>query len=61
MLRLFQVMHNILFHAPLCYCHSYVGPFTKPFRDQLMGQEFLPFLRKELQVLLRIDSMYQIR
>eukprot|EP00904_Undaria_pinnatifida_P003126 jgi/Undpi1/12814/HiC_scaffold_7.g02481.m1 len=28
---------------------SYVGPFTKPFRDHLMGQEFLPFLQKELQ------------
>ncbi|CBJ30911.1 Dynein heavy chain family dynein heavy chain [Ectocarpus siliculosus] len=28
---------------------SYVGPFTKTFRDQLMGQEFLPFLQKEFQ------------
>eukprot|EP00903_Cladosiphon_okamuranus_P015249 g14093.t1 len=28
---------------------SYVGPFTKVFRDQLMGQEFLPFLQKEFQ------------
>ncbi|CAM9266952.1 unnamed protein product [Chrysoparadoxa australica] len=26
---------------------SYVGPFTKPFRDQLMINDFLPFLRKE--------------
>ncbi|CAB1113053.1 unnamed protein product [Ectocarpus sp. CCAP 1310/34] len=28
---------------------SYVGPFTKTFRDQLMEQEFLPFLQKEFQ------------
>lgn len=36
-------------HALFSFC-SYVGPFTKVFRDQLMGQEFLPFLRKEFQV-----------
>lgn len=26
---------------------SYAGPFTKPYRDELMYQHFLPFLKKE--------------
>lgn len=26
---------------------SYVGPFTKPFRDELMNTQFVPFLKKE--------------
>jgi len=28
---------------------SYVGPFTKPFRDSLMTTQFVPFLKKEFQ------------
>jgi len=26
---------------------SYIGPFTKPFRNKLMADEFVPFLKKE--------------
>ncbi len=28
---------------------SYAGPFTKPYRDELLHGHFVPFLRKELQ------------
>eukprot|EP00957_Ditylum_brightwellii_P208689 15358532-Ditylum_brightwellii.AAC.1 len=28
---------------------SYVGPFTKPFRTQLMDEVFQPFLQTEFQ------------
>lgn len=46
-------LHPRLYLPPSC---SYVGPFTKVFRDQLMGQEFLPYLQKEFQVI--VTALY---
>ena len=35
---------------------SYVGPFTKEFREVLMSSKFTPFLMKEFQVSASSDA-----
>eukprot|EP00953_Heterococcus_sp_UTEX-ZZ885_P032394 16926-Heterococcus_DN1.PRE.1 len=35
---------------------SYVGPFTKPFREKLMDGEFLPFLRREFSAAIGVNA-----